>query len=178
MTKSVRILGMRNVVVALSAAILWWCLIATFAMWHGIVAQWTLPFVSYGAKLSSIVLLYLQPGVYMSTSHTVTTVVLAVLAGVNIALIRHIQRYRRDIYRRQGATAGLVSTVLMFLGTGCAACGSMVLLSIGAMVGVGVGASVLPVIGELLMYLAIAILVHANYRLYRQATNPLVCRVL
>lgn len=102
------------------------------------------------------------------------TVLIAVLAGINTALIVELIRNRRMV--AGGVTAGGVGIVAGALGVGCAACGSLILTAlVGTTVGTGVLAF-LPLGGGEFGILGVGLLGYATYLLLKQI-NKTTCEI-
>lgn len=100
------------------------------------------------------------------------TIVIAVLAGVNAALMAYLARTRGML--GGGAAIGLSGMFTGTLGLGCAACGSLILTSIVSVGGIGVLA-LLPLGGSEFGLVGVAFLGYSTYLLAKQITKPLVC---
>ncbi len=98
----------------------------------------------------------------------------AVLAGINVSLITYyINRQRR--VSGAGAAAGGLGLISGVLGVGCAACGSLVVMSV---FGTAAGASIitfLPLKGEEFGIAGVTLLGISAYISAKQITKPLVC---
>ncbi|OIP80205.1 MAG: hypothetical protein COT39_02220 [Parcubacteria group bacterium CG08_land_8_20_14_0_20_48_21] len=164
-------------VLALSVA----CAILVLSLWlpNRSVLWYTLtaPIFDIGTKLYLITLtLGTYWSTYLSPILQIMTVLTAILAGINIALVVYYIRVRTRLTR--SASIGIVGVVSGLLGIGCASCGSVLLSSI-----LGLSATVrmlgfLPfnglefgVIGPLLLGASIFIVA------YRIA-SPSVCEVV
>lgn len=109
------------------------------------------------------------------TPETVVIVlVMAILTGVNMALLTHYLRTRITADRQLGI--GLLGVVVGLLGLGCLSCGSIIIASL-----IGVAAStaflgVLPLHGLEFGLSGIGLIVLSIYLLAQKIPNPLVCR--
>ena len=98
----------------------------------------------------------------------------ALLAGINVSLITYYVRRERRISRK-GAAAGSLGLLSGILGVGCAACGSLVVMSA---FGTAVGASIiafLPLKGDEFRMAGVVLLSICAYASAKQITKPLVC---
>lgn len=104
------------------------------------------------------------------------TVAIAVLTGLNVALLAYYVRKQRQL--SQGSlTVGTAGVLSGILGTGCAACGSLVLTSlIGTASGLGLTA-VLPLHGGEFGVIGVLLSGTATYLLAKQLSKPAVCEV-
>ena len=132
------------------------------------------PVVSFGDKLmlplnliGSIATNFtIRPAFYIIAS--------ALLAGINVSLITYYIRRERRI-SRAGAAAGSLGLLSGILGVGCAACGSLIVMSA---FGTAVGASIiafLPLKGEEFGIVGVLLLGISAYVSAKQITKPLVC---
>lgn len=91
----------------------------------------------------------------------ISLVVIALLTGVNVALLTyHVREYDLSASGGGGSAFGVAIGVL---GAGCAACGSTLLLGILTLVGAGGILSVLPYHGLEFTFLAIPVLLLSSY---------------
>ena len=98
----------------------------------------------------------------------------ALLSGINVSLITYYVRRQRRI-SRAGAAAGSLGLLSGILGVGCAACGSLIVMSA---FGTAVGASIiafLPLKGEEFGIAGVVLLSICAYASAKQITKPLVC---
>lgn len=102
-----------------------------------------------------------------------TTIIVALLTGMNIALFVHYVQTRRVLERSMGTTA--LGTLLGMLGVGCATCGSVIVASL---LGVGATAALvgaLPFRGVEFGFVGMAVLLYANHALAKKIRAPLAC---
>ena len=106
------------------------------------------------------------------------TVAIAVLFGINIALVVKFFAIRKSHIRSSGTTAssflGLVSGML---GIGCAACGTFVLVPLLSLFGAAGLVAFLPFGGEEFGVLGVLVLLFSIYSISIKLTNPQVCKV-
>lgn len=75
------------------------------------------------------------------------TILIAILVGVNIAMIVYLVRKRRGMIGQKGAALGAGGAISGALGVGCAACGSFLLSTILASFGAASALVLLPLKG-------------------------------
>ncbi|MFT7557475.1 MAG: hypothetical protein ACI83D_000140 [Planctomycetota bacterium] len=107
----------------------------------------------------------------------VILIIMAILFGVNIALGIHLVKSRSLTSLRSGGTSGIGGMIAGFLGIGCAACGSALLVSLLSVIGAGGLIAVLPLHGQELSIISIGLLMFSCYMLLRQHVKPLVCSI-
>lgn len=101
------------------------------------------------------------------------TVLIALLAGINVSLAVYLMRTRA--LSGGSALAGLSGIFTGTLGVGCAACGSVLLMSVvGTTAGIGL-LGVLPLQGSEFGLIGVALLGYSTYLLAKQIRTPLVC---
>lgn len=105
------------------------------------------------------------------------TILIAILFGINIAMIIYFLRRRIDDVRQAGLGTGLVGITSGILGMGCAACGSFLLTSILSLFGASWVLSYLPLAGEEFGILGVILLTTSIYLTAKQIENPLVCKI-
>lgn len=133
-----------------------------FVVWTNttipIVDKITLPLTLLSAITTNFTLL--------SASYTV---MIAVLAGINTALIVELVRAQQMV--REGATAGGVGIIAGALGIGCASCGSLILTAlVGTTIGTG-ALALLPLDGGEFGVLGVGLLSYAMYLLAKQISK-------
>jgi hypothetical protein len=106
-----------------------------------------------------------------------TTIAISLLVGVNSALMLSIyRRQKRLVTRGSVATTSLGALFGMF-SVGCAACGSLILMSfLGVVGGVGV-LTLLPLRGQEIGILGVLILGYTTFLLTRTIIKPLICDI-
>lgn len=102
---------------------------------------------------------------------------IAILIGINTALVLAYVRMRRDKMRASGVASGVLGTLAGLLGLGCAACGTFVLSPLLVTIGAGGLLTLLPFGGEELKYIGIILLLLSAYLLARDVNKPVVCAV-
>ena len=107
-----------------------------------------------------------------------TTIGIAILFGVNVAMTIFDFRRRRMMAVQSGAAAvGLGGLVAGLFGIGCAACGSFLFSPALAFLGAGTLVSLLPFGGEEFGALGLGMLVLSLVLLARRTSQPLICEV-
>lgn len=103
------------------------------------------------------------------------TIAIAVLFGINMALLVYYIRSRRTIIPSSGATLSVGGLLSGIFGIGCAACGTFILSSLlGVFGAVGV-LSFLPFGGEEFGFLGIALILGSVYWTVKNIKQPIVC---
>ena len=110
----------------------------------------------------------------LSASYTIT---IAVLFGINVAMIVYFLRRRIAQVKQNGITAGFLGITSGVLGMGCAACGSFLLTSILSLFGASGILAALPLSGGEFGILGVILLLISIYMTAKQIQNPAVCRV-
>lgn len=101
------------------------------------------------------------------------TILIALLAGINVSFAVHLTRTR--VLTGGSVVAGLSGLFTGALGIGCAACGSLVIASL---IGTATGVSLLaflPLKGAEFGVLGVVLLSYSTHLLAKQITKPLVC---
>jgi len=103
------------------------------------------------------------------------TIVIAVLFGINIALLAYYVRKQRKVFKGSGAYASIGGVISGMFGIGCAACGTFIL---SAVLGIFGGASVitfLPFGGEEFGFIGVGLLSYSIILTVRKIEMPYVC---
>lgn len=107
----------------------------------------------------------------------VSTILIAVLFGVNVVLLAY---YLKKVRVSNGISTlggvGLVGLMSGFLGIGCAACGTFILSSVLVLVGAGGLLAYLPFGGEEFGFIGIGLLLYSLYATSKKITEPNVCK--
>lgn len=128
-------------------------------------------------KLYTVMLLYMNPLGQLSLISVVSAVVVSILVGIQAVLISYLKQARDEIHVIQSYRGSVISAIFVSLGMGCAACGSVIALSILSLFGIGLSASISQIMVDVFMITAVAILLYTNFKLYRQAQYPLACEI-
>ncbi len=107
------------------------------------------------------------------------TVAIAILFGVNVALLAYYITRARGGARSVGSTgaAGLGGLVSGIFGIGCAACGTFIFTSVFALFGATGLLAFLPFGGEEFGFLGVGLLIYSIYLLTKKINDPLVCTI-
>src|SRR3989344_8289684 len=163
--------NVRSLVVACTVA----ALVFVFAVWlpnfRLLFLVWTDSSISLGDKLTLPISLLSSIATNFTLLSASYTIAIALLAGINTALIVHLIR-TRGVFGG-GAAIGASGIFTGALGLGCAACGSLILTSlIGIAGGIGILA-LLPLRGSEFGIVGVVLLGFSTYLLARQITKPL-----
>lgn len=97
---------------------------------------------------------------------------LILLMSINTTCILYYFKKRGNLISRKGTT---LATVFALIGSGCAACGG-ILVSTGIATLGGVSSILAaPFVGELFLYVAILLLLYSIYSVTDKITAPLIC---
>jgi len=105
------------------------------------------------------------------------TVVIAILFGINIAMVAYYFTRRKAFLKQGGAAMSMGGLVTGVFGIGCAACGTFVLTPLLAAVGAGGLIAFLPFNGEEFGILSTGILGGSIFLTSKKIQDPLVCGV-
>lgn len=105
------------------------------------------------------------------------TVVIAVLFGVNIAVMVYYIKKMRKISSgvRVGGVAGLGGVIAGSLGIGCASCGTFILTSLLGVFGAAGALTFLPLGGAEFGLIGVVLLAYGIYNLLKKLEGPNVC---
>ncbi len=103
------------------------------------------------------------------------TIAIAVLFGVNAAMVVYFLKRRRADVQGSGMAAGAIGMISGAFGVGCAACGSFLLTSILSSFGAASALFLLPLRGGEFGILGVILLGISTVLVAKQITNPLVC---
>ncbi|MCB9818367.1 hypothetical protein H6787_02670 [Candidatus Nomurabacteria bacterium] len=130
-------------------------------------------------KANFLFSLYGSIGTNFTLVSASSTVVIAILFGINVTLLLYYIRKVRDAVSnlRSTGAAGISGLISGVLGIGCAACGTFVLTSVLALIGAGALVTYLPFKGVEFGFIGIGLLLYSTYSLIRKINSPLVCRI-
>ncbi len=130
-------------------------------------------------KLSFLFSLYGSIQTNFTTVSASYTILIAILFGINIALLTYyIKRSRGGVRSVKGTgAAGIGGLVAGIFGIGCAACGTFILTSALALFGVGGVLAHLPFGGEEFGFLGVGLLLYSIHVLTKKINDPLVCQI-
>lgn len=150
----------------------------SFAVW---LPNWKLIFtvissssVSFIEAISVIFSLFLSIGTNFTIVSASYTIAIAILLGINIALLTYYISARKGTFRGKGSVLGMGGLISGIFGIGCAACGTFILTSVLVLVGAGGIVTFLPFGGEEFGILGIALIGYAIYWTIKKIGEPLV----
>ncbi len=130
-------------------------------------------------KASFVWSLYGSIGTNFTVVSASYTIAIAILFGVNIALLAYYIARMRGGARRVGSTsaAGFGGLIAGIFGIGCAACGTFIFTSVLALFGASGFLAILPLGGEEFGLLGVLLLMYSIYLLAKKINDPLVCEI-
>ena len=132
--------------------------------------------ISWVSKYNFLIALYGSLATNFSVVSAVSTVLIAVLLGMNIALlVYYIRRRQIGGNNKAGNTASIAGIVAGTFGVGCAACGTVILSTMFAVFGGGGLLLLLPLHGAEFGVLGVILLSFSIYQLGKRINDPLVC---
>lgn len=105
------------------------------------------------------------------------TIAIAVLFGINLSMIVYYLKRRITNIKQSGITTGFLGITSGIIGIGCAACGSVLLMSILALFGASWVISLLPLRGGEFGIFGVILLALSLYTIAKQIQNPAVCKI-
>ncbi len=105
------------------------------------------------------------------------TIAIALLFGVNIAMVVYFLRRKISEVKQTGITTGFLGIASGVLGMGCAACGSFLLTSGLSLVGASGILAFLPFAGVEFGIIGVILLSASIYLTAKQIQNPAVCKI-
>lgn len=136
--------------------------------------------IGWAAKFSFLGNMYQSLFTNFTIFSALSTVAIAVLLGINTALLTYYIRRRRKqapSSSKRGHAAGLLGTVSGLFGIGCAACGSVIISGALTLLGGGWLLSMLPLHGAEFGLLGVLLLGYSVYQLCKKISDPLVCPI-
>ena len=133
------------------------------------------PSVALATRLSFVLSLLGGIGTNFSLLSAGYTIAIAVLFGINTAMIVYLIRQRRAAAAGQNIAVGSGALASGVLGIGCAACGSLVAAAVFSFVGAGGALAVLPLNGGEFGILSVALLLVSLLLLSRTVAQPAAC---
>ena len=155
--------------------------IFTFAIWLPnislVVTIVTSDTLSWHEKLSFVWSLYGGISTNFSIVSATYTVVIALLTGVNLALlIYYVQKVKGSVRNmKDSSIASLGGIISGVFGVGCASCGTFIVASVLALFGAVGVLSILPFGGEEFGILGVLLLGYATYTIAKKIYTPFVC---
>lgn len=169
--------GIRWILGGLLAFVLLMGVLFTGLLYQDLVTIINLPFLSRGEQVVAVMSLYGSPLTHVNILTLVGMTTVSLLGAVNMLLILNLRLRKRGVIRRHLISKEhLWATVLVVAGMGCAACGSVVLLSLLSVIGLGVSVWFTHWISAFVLVLAIGVLGYANIKLYQQQCDGMVCQ--
>ena len=107
----------------------------------------------------------------------VTTFIIAILLGLNIAVITFYFRNKISAFKAHGSATSFLGALIGIIGLGCAACGSFILTSLLPFFGLGALFTFLPFHGKEFGLIGILLLFVSLYLTLREIQNPKVCSI-
>lgn len=105
------------------------------------------------------------------------TIAIALLFGVNLAMVVYFLRRKISEVKQTGITTGFLGVASGVLGVGCAACGSFLLTSGLSLIGASGILAFLPLAGAEFGILGVVLLSISIYLTAKQIQNPAVCKI-
>ncbi len=141
-----------------------------------LLSLWTDPSVSLGDKIVVPVSILGSIATNFSPLSASYTIAIAILVGINAVFIVYLLKNGGVVWG--GSSAGVAGIFSGVLGIGCAACGSLILMSLlSTTLGVSIVAF-LPLKGEEFGIIGVMLLGAATYLLARQISKPPVCEII
>lgn len=131
--------------------------------------------ISFGDKVNVLAKLIGSLGASTTSLLLISTLLIALFFGINVAFLVHFFREKRASDAGRGVGASLGGALSGLLGFGCAACGTVFLGTLFG--GAGGFLAVLPLGGVELSFLGVILLALSTYFLARRIYRPAVCSV-
>lgn len=151
----------------------------TFAVWLPnwklIITLLTSPSVSFIEALQIMFSLFFSIGTNFTIVSASYTIAIAILFGINIALLTYYISIRKGSFKGKGGAFGIGGLVSGVFGIGCAACGTFLLTSILALFGAAGAIAFLPFGGEEFGILGVLLIGYATYWTAKKIEEPLIC---
>lgn len=111
---------------------------------------------------------------FISASYTI---IIAIFFGINVAMVLYYMRRNKEVFTKGGvASAGFGGIISGFFGIGCAACGTLVLGPLLALVGAGGLIALLPFGGQEFGFLGVVLLGFSIFLIAKKLNAPAVCK--
>lgn len=104
------------------------------------------------------------------------TIAIAILFGLNIAMIVYLLKRKRSGLARQDVAAGLGGVASGALGLGCAACGAFLLSTTLSLFGAAGALALLPLRGGEFGILSVVLLFVSLSLISRKIAGPIICK--
>ena len=152
----------------------------TFAVWFPnfrLIGTIFVSDASFDEKFSVPLSLLGSIATNFSALSALSTIAIAILFGINIALLVYFLNHRIANVQNSGAATGALGLISGVIGTGCAACGSFLLTSGLSLIGATSVLTFLPLQGGEFGLLAVALLALSIYLTAKQIIKPAICAV-
>jgi len=131
--------------------------------------------IAIGDKFSLLLNLLGSIGTNFTLFSAISTIIIAILFGVNMAMIAYFIRKRKAVLSGGSFFASIGGVGSGIVGIGCAACGSFVLGAILSVVGAAGVIALLPLKGKEFGILSVGLLFASIYIVARKIIEPVVC---
>ncbi|MSR71574.1 MAG: hypothetical protein EXS50_02830 [Candidatus Taylorbacteria bacterium] len=112
-----------------------------------------------------------------TTFSALSMIVIAILFGVNVAVIVYFLRRKIGEVKQSGIATGFLGITSGVVGIGCAACGSFLLTSGLALIGAVSILAFLPLAGGEFGIIGVILISASIYLTAKQIQNPAVCKI-
>ncbi len=112
-----------------------------------------------------------------TTFSAIYTIIIAVLFGVNVALVAYFFKRRKKLAVQGGVTTSFSGLLSGMFGIGCAACGTLVLSPIFSLLGAGGVLALLPFGGQEFGILGVGLLGFSIVLTSKKIQEPAVCTI-
>lgn len=133
------------------------------------------PSVSLAQKIELPLSLLGSIATNFTTLSALSTVLIAILFGMNVAMLVYLVRSRAALLHKSGAATGTLGLLSGIFGIGCAACGSLIVTSVLSLLGAGGALAYLPLRGAEFGLIGVALLLWSTYALSKRIGDPLIC---
>ena len=133
--------------------------------------------VSLPDKVQVLVALVGSIGTNFTVFSALATVAIAVLFGINLAMMMFFLRLRRQFIGQGGGATSLGGLASGIFGIGCAACGTFVLGPVLSFAGASALIALLPFGGHEFSVLGLGMLGFSLFLIARKIREPLLCAV-
>lgn len=132
---------------------------------------------SFSQKISLPIGLLGSIGTNFTVLSASYTIAIAILFGMNVAMLAYFLKRRVTEARQSGIATGFFGIASGMVGMGCAACGSLLLTSVLSLFGATGILSFLPLAGGEFGILGVILLSMSLYVIAGNIQNPAVCRI-
>lgn len=162
------------IVLAITIAIAVFSFAVWLPNWRLIFIVITSPSVSFTEAVNIIFSLFLSIGTNFTAVSASYTIAIAILFGINIALLTYYISKRRGAIQGKGGVLGIGGLISGVFGIGCASCGIFILTAVLALIGAGGIIAFLPLGGEEFGILGVILIGYATYWTAKKIEEPLV----